>query len=163
MSIVDSSTQQAQGEFKKALGLIDSTSVVVGSMIGSGIFIVSAETARQIGSPFFLLLAWVLAGVLTVMAALSYSELASMFPFAGGQYVFLRKAYGPLFGFLYGWTLFMVIQSGTIAAVGVAFAKFLSVFFPVFSNTNILFSYMNFQLSAGQLVSVALIIFLTYI
>ena len=100
--------------------------IIVGSMIGSGIFIVSADMARTVGSPFWLLMAWVLTGVMTLLGALAYGELAAMYPRAGGQYVFLREAMGPLMGFLYGWTLFVVIQTGTIAAVGVAFGRFLT-------------------------------------
>src|SRR3954463_5800230 len=111
-------------EFTRGLGLYDATMVVVGSMIGSGIFIVSADMARLIGSPGWLLAAWVFTGVLTITAALSYGELAAMMPRAGGQYVYLHEAFSPLWGFLYGWTLFMVIQSGTIAAVAVGFARF---------------------------------------
>ena len=114
-------------EFTRGLGLYDSTMVVVGSMIGSGIFIVSADMARQVGSPGWLLVAWVVTGLLTVTGALSYGELAAMMPRAGGQYVYLREAFSPLWGFLYGWTLFLVIQTGTIAAVAVAFARFLGV------------------------------------
>ena len=114
-------------EFTRGLGLYDATMVVVGSMIGSGIFIVSADMARLVGSPGWLLLAWVVTGVLTITAALSYGELAAMMPRAGGQYVYLREAFSPLWGFLYGWTLFMVIQTGTIAAVAVAFARFLGL------------------------------------
>src|SRR5262252_5496347 len=104
--------------------------LVAGSMIGSGIFIVSAEMARDVGSPGWLLLSWVITGILTLTAALSYGELAAMMPHAGGQYVYLREAYGPLVGFLYGWTLFLVIQTGTIAAVAVAFGKFTAVLIP---------------------------------
>ena len=111
-------------EFTRGLGLYDSTMVVVGSMIGSGIFIVSADMARTIGSPGWLLVAWILTGVLTVVGALSYGELAAMMPRAGGQYVYLREAFSPLWGFLYGWTLFLVIQTGTIAAVAVGFARY---------------------------------------
>ena len=117
-------------EFKRGLGLFDSTMVVVGSMIGSGIFIVSADIARLVGSPGWLLVAWIVTGLLTLAAALSYGELAAMMPRAGGQYVYLREAFSPLWGFLYGWTLFLVIQTGTIAAVGVAFARFLGVLVP---------------------------------
>jgi APA family basic amino acid/polyamine antiporter len=117
-------------EFHRGLGLFDATMVVIGSMIGSGIFIVSAEMARQVGSPGWLLVAWLITGILTVTAALSYGELAAMMPRAGGQYVYLREAFSPLWGFLYGWTLFLVIQTGTIAAVGVAFAKFAGVLCP---------------------------------
>jgi APA family basic amino acid/polyamine antiporter len=116
--------------FVRGLGLWDATAVVAGSMIGSGIFIVSADIARQVGAPGWLLLVWLIAGAMTIIGALSYGELAAMMPHAGGQYVYLREAYGPLVGFLYGWTLFMVIQTGTIAAVAVAFAKFTAVLFP---------------------------------
>ncbi|HEY1263277.1 MAG TPA: amino acid permease, partial [Terriglobales bacterium] len=117
----------------KALGLPSATTLVMGSMIGSGIFIVSAEIAREVNSPALLLGAWLVTGVMTIVAALSYGELAAMMPRAGGQYVYLREALGPLWGFLYGWTLFLVIQTGTIAAVGVAFGKFLGVFYPSIS------------------------------
>jgi basic amino acid/polyamine antiporter, APA family len=117
-------------EFTRGLGLFDATMVVVGSMIGSGIFIVSADIARLVGSPAWLLAAWLVTGLLTLAAALSYGELAAMMPRAGGQYVYLREAFSPLWGFLYGWTLFLVIQTGTIAAVGVAFARFLGVLWP---------------------------------
>src|SRR6202051_4007573 len=116
--------------FQQRLGLFDATMLVAGTMIGSGIFIVSADIARDVGSSGWLLLVWVLTGVMTVIGGLSYAELAAMMPRAGGQYVYLREAYGPLWGFLYGWTSFLVIQTGTIAAVGVAFAKFLGVFVP---------------------------------
>ncbi len=149
------------GHFSRELSLLDATAIVVGSMIGSGIFIVSAETARQVGSPGWLLVCWLMAGALTVMAALSYSELASMFPRAGGQYVFLREAYGPLAGFLYGWTLFTVIQCGTIAAVAVAFAKFLGVFAPGVSQSNVLLALPFWKFSTVQLVAVGLIVVLT--
>src|SRR5919201_3337547 len=125
-------------EFKRGLGLFDSTMVVVGSMIGSGIFIVSAEMARQVGSPGWLLVAWLVTGVLTVTAALSYGELAAMMPRAGGQYVYLREAFSPLWGFLYGWTLFAVIQTGTIAAVSVAFGRFLGILVPSVAEDNYL-------------------------
>src|SRR5438309_5719892 len=114
----------------RGLGLLDATMIVIGSMIGSGIFIVSAESSRLIGAPGWLLLAWTIAGLLTITGALCCAELATMMPRAGGVYVFLREAYGPSLGFLYGWTLFLVIQTGTIAAVAIAFAKFLGVFAP---------------------------------
>ena len=120
----------APGDFVKALTLTDATMLVAGSMIGSGIFIVSADIARTVGSPFWLLVAWVLTGVITLLGALAYGELAAMYPRAGGQYVFLRESMGPLMGFLYGWTLFVVIQTGTIAAVAVAFGRFLGVLWP---------------------------------
>src|SRR6516225_172965 len=123
-------------EFQRGLGLFDATMVVVGSMIGSGIFIVSAEMGRWIGSPGWLLVAWLVTGLLTVAAALSYGELAGMMPRAGGQYVYLREAFSPLWGFLYGWTLFLVIQTGTIAAVSVGFARYLGVLIPAISEDN---------------------------
>src|SRR2546429_3714647 len=123
-------------ELVKGLGLTSATMLVMGSMIGSGIFIVSAEIAREVNSPALLIGAWVVTGFLTIVGALSYGELAAMMPRAGGQYVYLREALGPLWGFLYGWTLFLVIQTGTIAAVGVAFGKFLGVFVPWFSSSH---------------------------
>ncbi|MFN2400586.1 MAG: APC family permease [Gemmatimonadaceae bacterium] len=126
----ESDVSQPQTEFVKALTLTDATMLVAGSMIGSGIFIVSADISRTVGSPFWLLAAWVLTGVITLLGALAYGELAAMYPRAGGQYVFLRESMGPLIGFLYGWTLFAVIQTGTIAAVGVAFGRFLGVLVP---------------------------------
>src|SRR6266403_1387173 len=116
--------------FKPSLGLFDATMIVVGSMIGSGIFIVSADITRNVGSAGWLILVWILTGVLTLTAALSYGELSGMFPKAGGQYVYLKEAFNPLTGFLYGWSFFAVIQTGTIAAVGVAFSKFAGYFFP---------------------------------
>src|SRR6266702_127198 len=122
--------------FIRGLGLLDSTMIVARSMIGSGIFIVSADIARHVGSAGGLILTWVITGLLTVTAALSYGELAAMMPEAGGQYVYLREAFSPLWGFLYGWTLFLVIQTGTIAAVGMAFGRFLGVFFPSISSSH---------------------------
>ncbi|MHB8905434.1 MAG: amino acid permease, partial [Melioribacteraceae bacterium] len=133
-------TGETTQEFKRELGLFDSTMIVIGSMIGSGIFIVSADISRTVGSSGLLLLVWLITGVITIIGALSYGELAAMMPHAGGQYVYLRESYNPLIGFLYGWTLFLVIQTGTIAAVAVAFAKFTAVIFPWFSSTNILFA-----------------------
>src|SRR3989442_14272892 len=124
------SDNQQQSGLIRALGPVDATMIVIGSMIGSGIFITSAESARLNGAPGWLLLAWAVAGLLTITGALCCSELATMMPHAGGVYVFFRKAYGPALGFLYGWTLFLVIQTGTIAAVAIAFARFLGVFFP---------------------------------
>ena len=117
-------------KFVRGLGLLDSTMLVAGSMIGSGIFIVSSIIARQVGSPGWLLVVWLVTGLLTLMAALSYGELAAMMPKAGGQYVYLREAFSPLWGFLYGWTLFLVIQTGTIAAVAVGFARYTGVLIP---------------------------------
>src|SRR3979411_1330541 len=131
-------------EFHRGLGLYDSTMVVVGSMIGSGIFIVSADMARNIGSPGWLLGAWLLTGVLTVVGALSYGEVAAMWPRAGGKYVYLREAFSPLWGFLYGWTLFLVIQTGTIAAVAVGFARYTGVLVPWFSESNYLLAPIRF-------------------
>lgn len=125
-------------ELRKSLGLFDCTTIVMGSMIGSGVFIVAADMSRQLQSPGLMLLCWVLSGLMTVIGAISYGELAAMMPRAGGQYVYLREAFGPLFGFLYGWTLFLVIQTGTIAAVAVAFGKFLGVFVPWVSAQNLL-------------------------
>src|SRR5438874_8532214 len=120
----------ADQKFVRGLGLLDSTMLVAGSMIGSGIFIVSAIIARQVGSPGWLIVVWLVTGVLTLMAALSYGELAAMMPKAGGQYVYLREAFSPLWGFLYGWTLFLVIQTGTIAAVAVGFGRYTGVLIP---------------------------------
>jgi APA family basic amino acid/polyamine antiporter len=154
-------------EFHRGLGLFDATMVVVGSMIGSGIFIVSATMSRQLGSPGGLLVAWAVTGVLTITAALSYGELAGMMPRAGGQYVYLREAFSPLWGFLYGWTLFLVIQTGTIAAVGVAFAKFAGVLWPAIAETKYLVAPIPVapgyavSLSTAQLLGILLIVFLT--
>src|SRR5450631_2245536 len=114
----------------KGLGLVDSTTLVMGSMIGSGVFIVAADISRQVASPGLMIMTWVVTALLTVVAALSYGELAAAMPHAGGQYVYLREAFGPMSGFLFGWTMFMVIQTGTIAAVAVAFAKYTGIFFP---------------------------------
>jgi len=122
----------------KKLSLFDSTTIIMGSMIGSGIFIVSASIAQQVKSPGLLIGAWVLTAIITMLGALSYGELAAMYPQAGGQYVYLREAYGKRTAFLYGWSLFSVIQTGTIAAVGMAFAKFLGVFWDDCSSTNII-------------------------
>ena len=148
-------------EFNRGLGLLDSVMIVVGVMIGSGIFIVSADIARTVGSAGLLLLVWLITGVLTMIAALSYGELAAMMPHAGGQYVYLREAYNPLVGFLYGWTFFMVIQTGTIAAVSVAFAKFTGVLVPWVSEQNVLFSLGSVNISMAQLAAVFCIIILT--
>src|ERR1700691_5671939 len=123
-------------ELVKGLGLTSATMLVMGSMIGSGIFIVSAEISREVNSPALLIGAWLITGFLTIVGALTYGELAAMMPRAGGQYVYLRESLGPLWGFLYGWTLFLVIQTGTIAAVGVAFGKFLGIFWPAISSSN---------------------------
>lgn len=149
-------------EFKRELRLLDASMIVIGSMIGSGIFIVSADIARTVGSPALLLLVWLIAGVMTVICALSYGELAGMMPHAGGQYVYLREAYNPLIGFLYGWTLFLVIQAGTIAAVAVAFAKFTAVIFPSVGDTNVLVAVGTVKITAARLVAIASIVLLTW-
>src|SRR5499433_964164 len=128
--------QESDAELVKGLGLTSATTLVMGSMIGSGIFIVSAAIAQEVNSPALLLGAWLVTGFMTIVGALCYGELAAMMPKAGGQYVYLREALGPLWGFLYGWTLFLVIQTGTIAAVGVAFGRTLGVFFPSVSSTH---------------------------
>ncbi len=151
------------GEFRKSLNLFDATSIVIGSMIGSGIFIVSADIARNLGSPGWLLVVWIISGVMTVFAATSFGELACMMPHAGGIYVYLRNAYSPLFGFLYGWTLFLVIQSGTIAAVAMAFGKYSGVMFPWISEKNFLFHFWIFKFNTTQLVAILSILLLTFI
>jgi APA family basic amino acid/polyamine antiporter len=159
--------QEHDRGFIRELGLLDSTMIVAGSMIGSGIFIVSADIARTVGSPGGLLLTWVLTGLLTVAAALSYGELAAMMPQAGGQYVYLREAYSPLWGFLYGWALFLVIQTGTIAAVAVGFARFLGVLVPWITPTRWIIAPVDLSrsyavsLSAQQLVAIGLVVLLT--
>ena len=161
------SNQREKTGLVRALGPIDATMIVIGSMIGSGIFITSAESSRLSGAPGWLLLAWAIAGLLTITGALCCSELATMMPRAGGVYVFLREAYGHSIGFLYGWTLFLVIQTGTIAAVAIAFAKFLGVFVVAVSPDNYLVAPISFggyaiSLSLEQLVAIALIALLTW-
>lgn len=170
--------RQQDHELVKGLGLTSATMLVIGSMIGSGIFIVSAEIAREVDSPALLIGAWVIAGFMTITAALSYGELAAMMPRAGGQYVYLREALGPLWGFLYGWTLFLVIQTGTIAAVGVAFGKFLGVFYPSISSTHwilhlwkvppipvgpMVLGNMDVGINTQNLVAILLVIFLSVV
>jgi APA family basic amino acid/polyamine antiporter len=149
--------------FKRELGLFDSTMLVVGSMIGSGIFIVSADIARTVSSPGWLIVAWLVTGVITLAAALCYGELAAMMPHAGGQYVYLRESWNPLTGFLYGWTFYLVIQTGTIAAVAVAFAKYTGVLIPWFSEQHILMQAGNFKITAAQILAIASIAVLTFI
>lgn len=149
--------------FKPTLGLLDSTMIVAGSMIGSGIFIVSADITRHVGSAGWLIMVWLITGFMTLTAALSYGELSAMFPKAGGQYVYLKEAFNPLAGFLYGWSFFAVIQTATIAAVGVAFSKFAAYLIPALSEKNILADLGFVQISAAQLVAILLIILLTYI
>jgi basic amino acid/polyamine antiporter, APA family len=155
--------------FVRAIGLFDGTMIVVGSMIGSGIFIVAADISRVTGSPGGLLLTWIITGLLTISAALAYGELAALFPHAGGQYVYLREAYSPLWGFLYGWTLFLVIQTGTIAAVAVGFARYLGVLFPAISpNTWIIHpislgSKLAISLSIQQSVGIVMVVLITFL
>src|ERR1700720_2343168 len=161
------SPEPTNGKFIRGLGLLDSTMLVAGSMIGSGIFIVSSIIARQVGSPGWLLVVWIVTGLLTLTAALSYGELAAMMPKAGGQYVYLREAFSPLWGFLYGWTLFLVIQTGTIAAVAVGFARYSGVLLPWVSESNYIIAPIRFggyalSLSTAQLVGLALIALLTF-
>ena len=148
---------------KRELGLLDGTMLVVGSMIGSGIFIVSAGMTKNVGSVGWLILIWVLSGIMTMIAAVSYGELSAMFPKAGGQYVYLKEAYNKLIAFLYGWSFFAVIQTGTIAAVGVAFAKFTAYLYPAAGPDNILYTIGSFNFNAAQLVSIATVVLLTYI
>src|SRR5882762_7185329 len=161
----------ANQKLVRGLGLLDSTMLVAGSMIGSGIFIVSSIIGRQVGSPGWLLVVWLVTGLLTLMAALSYGELAAMMPKAGGQYVYLREAFSPLWGFLYGWTLFLVIQTGTIAAVAVGFARYTGVLVPWFSESNYLIPPVRFggwfsgyavSLSTAQFLGLAMIALLTF-
>jgi len=161
VSIASPQTHRMTG-FKRSLGLLDASMLVSGSMIGSGIFIVSAGMMRDLGSPAWMLTAWVVAGLLTVMAALSYGELAGMMPAAGGQYKYIQRAFGDLTAFLYGWTTFTVIQTGVIAAVAVAFAKFSAVFFPVLSPDNLLVEIGPVRISTAQLFAIASIVLLTW-
>jgi APA family basic amino acid/polyamine antiporter len=155
---------QEDKSFKRSLGLLDATMIVAGSMIGSGIFIVSADMLKDLGSAGWLIAAWLITGFMTLTAAISYGELSAMFPKAGGQYVYLREAYNPFIGFLYGWSFFAVIQTGTIAAVAVAFGKFLGYIAPSLGDGNILFHISDtFKISAAQIVGIVLILLLTYI
>jgi APA family basic amino acid/polyamine antiporter len=158
------STTENNG-FKPSLGAFDATMIVAGSMIGSGIFIVSADIMRNVGSAGWLVVVWLLTGFMTLTAALSYGELSAMFPKAGGQYVYLKESYNPLLGFLYGWSFFSVIQTGTIAAVGVAFSKFAGYFFPglEMNDANILFQLGFLKVYPAQMVSIAIIVLLTFI
>ena len=162
-------TSKTEHGFVRAIGLFDGTMIVAGSMIGSGIFIVAADIARQTGSAGGLLLTWILTGILTIAAALSYGELAALFPHAGGQYVYLREAFSPLWGFLYGWTLFLVIQTGTIAAVSIGFSRYLGVLFPAISPNSWVIPPINFSpwfaisLSVQQVVAILMIVFLTFL
>jgi APA family basic amino acid/polyamine antiporter len=154
----------AAPKFVQGMGLFSATAIVMGSMIGSGIFIVPADMSRVLGSPALLIGAWLVTAAMTIIGALSYGELAAMMPKAGGQYVYLRESLGPIWGFLYGWTLFMVIQTGTIAAVGVAFGKFLGVFFPSVSQSHWILRVGsgNVGLSTANLVAILIITLLTF-
>src|SRR5579871_3220274 len=175
--MAEEALSQAQGEpaspvneehLHRSLGLFDSTMLVAGSMIGSGIFIVSAEMSREVGSPGWLLMSWIITGLLTLAAALSYGELAAMMPRAGGQYVYLRESFSPLWGFLYGWTLFLVIQTGTIAAVGIGFARYLGLWWPRVSESNYIVPPIHItsgyaiSLSTAQLMGALVIVLLTW-
>jgi basic amino acid/polyamine antiporter, APA family len=150
-------------ELKRSLNLFDTIMLVSGSMIGSGIFIVTADMTRALGSPFWVLMCWILSGVITLFAALSYGELAGMMPDAGGQFIYLKRAYGKMTSFVYGWTVFMVIQTGVIAAVAVAFARYVGVFVPFFDEKNTILQISQFSVSTTQLLGVSLIIFLTFL
>ena len=157
-------TSTASPSFKPTLSLLDATMIVAGSMIGSGIFIVSADMLKDVGSAGWLIAAWLITGFMTLTAALSYGELSAMYPKAGGQYVYLKEAYNPLIGFLYGWSFFAVIQTGTIAAVGVGFAKFAGYFFPALAWEDVnTFKLAGLSIHYAQLVAIVLIVFLTYI
>ena len=151
-------------EFKPSLGLWDATMIVAGSMIGSGIFIVTADITRNVGSAGWVILVWLVTGFMTLTAALSYGELSAMFPKAGGQYVYLKEAFNPLAGFLYGWSFFAVIQTATIAAVGVAFSKFAGYFFSFLEldDKNLILSFGAIKVFPAQLLSIILIVLLTY-
>ena len=148
---------------QKRVNLFDGISIVAGAMIGSGIFIVSADIARNVGSPGWLMVVWLITGIITVIGAISYGELASMMPNVGGQYVYLKEAYHPLIGFLFGWTTFLVIQCGSIAAVAVAFAKFTGVLFPWISEKNILFNLGPLKVNSTMVIAIAMILFLTWL
>src|SRR5262245_18216927 len=174
------SAGDSSGGFQQRIGLFDATMLIIGTMIGSGIFVVSRSICQEVGTAGWLMAVWALAGAMTIMGALSYAELAAMMPHAGGQYVFLREAYSPLWGFLYGWTCFLVIQTGSIAAVAVVFARFLGVLVPFLGTSNVIleikdvnlqlslpwiedpiFAMENFRISMGHLVAVAVIVVLT--
>src|SRR4026207_1165033 len=165
-------SEQHATSFKKSFGLLDGTMIVAGSMIGSGIFIVSADITRNVGSAGWLIAVWLITGFMTITAAVSYGELSGMFPKAGGQYVYLKEAYNPLTGFLYGWSFFAVIQTATIAAVAVAFSKFTGHFFKLFElidatkqpgHSNIILDTGWFTIQYAHLLSIFIILLLTYI
>src|SRR5215204_5111224 len=153
---------EQQTGFKPTLGLFDGTMIVAGSMIGSGIFIVSADITRNVGSAGWLIAVWLITGFMTITAALSYGELSGMFPKAGGQYVYLKEAYNPLIGFMYGWSFFAVIQTATIAAVAVAFSRFTAYLIPGVGENNILLDLGFMKISAAQVLAIVMILVLTY-
>jgi len=160
----DEISSNTGGHFHRSLSLLDGSLLVIGSMIGSGIYIVSAGIAQSVGSAGWLIVVWLLSGFITLTAALSYGELSGMFPLAGGQYVYLREAFGRFYGFLYGWSFFTVIQTGTIAAVGVAFGKFLGFLFPLLGDGNILFKIGGgYKITMAQVIGIVMVVFLTYI
>src|SRR5665647_3824370 len=161
---INTNTMNEENHFlQKRVNLFDGISIVAGAMIGSGIFIVSADIARNVGSPGWLLVVWLITGLMTMIGAISYGELASMMPHVGGQYVYLKEAYHPLIGFLFGWTTFLVIQCGTIAAVAVAFAKFSGVLFPWISEKNILFYLGPVNVNSTMVIAIGMISFLTWL
>src|ERR1700750_2201720 len=163
MQMMTENSSNSETKFKPVFGLWDGAMLVAGSMIGSGIFIVSADIVRNVGSAGWLVAVWLITGFMTITAAVSYGELSGMFPKAGGQYVYLREAYNPLIAFLYGWAFFAIIQTGTIAAVGVAFSKFLAYMVPAVSDEIILLDLRYVTISPAQLVSILIIVVLTYI
>ena len=163
MWILNTMIQQPDHLLQERVNLFDGISLVAGSMIGSGIFIVSADIARNVGSPGWLMMVWLITGVITVIGAISYGELAAMMPHVGGQYVYLKEAYHPLIGFLFGWTTFLVVQCGSIAAVAVAFAKFSGVIFPWISDRNVLFQLGPVNFTSTMVIAILMIIFLTWL
>ena len=154
---------QEEGTSKRKLGLFDAVMLVMGSMIGSGIFIVSADIMRNLGSGYWLIVVWVITGVMTVAAAISYGELSAMFPKAGGQYAYLKEIFGKMMGFLYGWGLFTVIQTGTIAAVAVAFGKFTAYLIPALNDAAPIFQSGGYKITWIQILAIGVILLLTYI
>src|SRR4029079_13829336 len=156
------SEPQHATSFKQSLGLLDGTMIVAGSLIGSGIFIVSADITRNVGSAGWLIAVWLITGFMTISAAVSYDELSGMYTKAGGQYVYLKEAFNPLAGFLYGWSFFAVIQTATIAAVGVAFSRYTAYLIPAVGEGNIILSGFGVSISAAQILAILLIFFLTY-
>ncbi|RZK52133.1 MAG: amino acid permease, partial [Pedobacter sp.] len=155
--------KKEEGSFKKKLGLFDGTMLVMGSMIGSGIFIVSADIMRNLGSGYWLIVVWVITAIMTVAAAISYGELSSMYPKAGGQYTYIKEIFGKMMGFLYGWGMFTVIQTGTIAAVGVAFGKFTAYLIPALNDAAPIFQSGGYKITWIQILAIVVILLLTFI